>query len=259
MVRKGKIIKREKHAFYKSSQMAMKQKNKKIMKTVGIIGGLGPETTSEFYLDIVFSCFKKSKIQRPGIIIASVPLPYKIEEDLITKNRGAKKYIPYLVDEAQSLIVAAKDFIVMPCNSLHVFIKEIRNAVGFPVLSIVEETVKFLKKNSLNRVGIVSTSATIENKLYEEAFEKNEMGYVTPDDFQQAKMGKFIHNLVMGQQNSKDRDELIQIINDFEDKNVDCVALACTDLQLLIPKHPTLKIFDTMKIFADATVEELLK
>ena len=72
-------------------------------------------------------------------------------------------------------------------------------------------------------------------------------------------MGKFILNLVNGQQNNRDRDELIKIINEFEHKNVDCVALACTDLQLLIPKHPTLKIFDTMKIFADATVNELMK
>jgi aspartate/glutamate racemase len=72
-------------------------------------------------------------------------------------------------------------------------------------------------------------------------------------------MGKFILNLVTGMQNNKDRDELIQIINDFEQKSVDCVVLACTDLQLLIPQHPTLKIFDTMKIFAQATVNKLLE
>ncbi|MGB5018209.1 MAG: hypothetical protein WBO66_00585, partial [Candidatus Moraniibacteriota bacterium] len=87
----------------------------------------------------------------------------------------------------------------------------------------------------------------------------NKIGYKTPDDFQQAKMGKFILNLVTGMQNNKDREELIQIISDFENKNVDCVVLACTDLQLLIPQHSTLKIFDTMKILVDATVEELLK
>ena len=147
----------------------------------------------------------------------------------------------------------------MPCNSLHVFIKKIRNAVDIPVLSIVEETVKFLKKNNMNKVGIVSTSATIENKLYEDAFENNKIGYETPDGFQQAKMGKFILNLVTGMQNNKDREEIIKIINDFEKKKVDCVVLACTDLQLLIPKHPKLKIFDTMKIFAEATVEEILR
>jgi aspartate racemase len=216
------------------------------MKTLGIIGGLGPETTSEFYLDIVFSSYKKTKKSRPGIIIASVPLPYKIEEDLIMQNKGADRYIPFLVEEAKRLEKAGADFIVMPCNSLHVFIEEIRNAVDIPVLSIIEETVKFLKKNNFNKVGIVSTSATIQNKLYENAFEEAGIKYE-------------MLNLVTGQQKNSDREELIKIINDFEKKDVDCVALACTDLQLLIPKHPALKIFDTMKIFADSTVEYLLK
>ena len=229
------------------------------MKTIGIIGGLGPETTSEFYLDIVFSCQKKDRIARPSVLIASVPLPYQIEEDAISKNIGIERCLPFLTSEAKRLEKAGADFIVMPCNSLHIFIKEIRNAVKVPVLSIVEETVKFLNKNNFNKVGIVSTSATIENKLYENAFKENGISYETPDDFQQAKLGKFILNLVTGQQNNKDREELIKIISDFENKNVDCVVLACTDLQLLIPKHPNLKIFDTMKIFVDASVDEILK
>ncbi|MBS3118550.1 amino acid racemase [Candidatus Woesearchaeota archaeon] len=228
------------------------------MKTVGIIGGLGPETTSEFYLDLIFSCQTKERTHRPSILIASVPLPYAIEEDAISKNIGIERFLPFLISEARRLEKAGADFIVMPCNSLHIFIKEIRNAVKIPVLSIVEETVTFLKKNNLHKVGIVSTSATIKNKLYETAFEKNKLSYETPDEFQQAKMGKIILNLVTGQQNNRDREELIKIINDFEKKGVDCVVLACTDLQLLIPKHPTLKIFDTMKIFVEATVEKIL-
>jgi aspartate racemase len=229
------------------------------MKTVGIIGGLGPETTSEFYLDLVFSCQKKDKTHRPSLIIASVPLPYKIEEEAIAKNMGFERILPFLIEEAKRLEKAGADFIVMPCNSLHVFIKKIRNAVKIPVLSIVEETVKFLKNNNFKKVGIVSTSATIKNKLYETAFEENTLGYETPDEFQQEKMGKIILNLVTGIQSNKDREELIKIIGDFEKKGVDCVVLACTDLQLLIPKIPSLKIFDTMKIFADATVDKILE
>jgi aspartate racemase len=229
------------------------------MKTVGIIGGLGPETTSEFYLDIVFSCQKKDKTSRPPIIISSVPLPYSIEEDAILRNVGIERFEPFLTAEARRLEKSGADFIAMPCNSLHVFIKKLRQSVKIPVLSIIEETVKFLKENDFKRVGIVSTSATIKNKLYERAFEENDIEYVTPDDFQQAKMGKFILNLVKGQQNNRDREELIKIIDCFVDKNVDCVILACTDLQLLIPKHPNLKIFDTMKIFADAAVEKILE
>ncbi len=228
------------------------------MKTVGIIGGLGPETTSEFYLDIIFSCQKKDKTNRPPIIISSVPLPYKIEEDAISKNKGIERCLPFLVAEAKRLEKSGADFIVMPCNSLHIFIEQIRKSVKIPVLSIVEETVKFLKAGKMKKVGIVSTSATIRNKLYENAFKENGIAYEAPDGLQQEKMGKFIFNLVMGQQNNRDREGLIEIIDSFEDRNVDCVVLACTDLQLLIPKHPALKIFDTMKIFSDATVKHML-
>lgn len=228
------------------------------MKTVGIIGGLGPETTAEFYLDIVFSCQNRDRTHRPPILISSVPIPYQIEEDAVSKNIGIEKFAPFLIQEAQRLEKSGADFLVMPCNSLHIFIQRIRESVRIPVLSIVEETTSFLKKNAFQRVGIVSTSATIQNKLYETAFEDNNITYITPEALQQAKLGKLIHHLIIGQQNNRDREELIGVINNFESKGVDCVVLACTDLQLLIPTHPRLKIFDTMKIFVDATVEHVL-
>ena len=228
------------------------------MRTVGIIGGLGPETTAEFYLDIIFGTYKISREQRPRILISSVPLPYKIEEDLIERNEGGERYIPYLTNEAKGLKKAGADFLVMPCNSLHVFIKEIRGSVSIPVLSIIEETVSFIKDKGYKKVGIISTSATIQNKLYENAFRDASIEYVTPDDFQQAKMGKIIINLVTGQQRNEDREEIIKIIDSFDTKDVDCVALACTDLQLLIPKHKNLHIFDTMEILSKATTREIL-
>jgi aspartate racemase len=228
------------------------------MKTVWIIWGVWPETTAEFYLDIVFSCQRKNVSARPGIIISSVPLPLQIEKELIEKNEGAERYIPFLIAEAKRLEQSGADFIVMPCNSLHIFIEEIRAAVNIPVLSIIEETVKFLQKNNFKKAGIVSTSATIKNKLYEQAFENADIGYETPDPYQQEKMGKYIMNLVSGMQSNKDREGLIEIINNFENKNVEVVILACTDLQLLIPTHPRLRIFDTMKIFSDATVDKIL-
>jgi len=80
-----------------------------------------------------------------------------------------------------------------------------------------------------------------------------------PDDYQQAKIGKMIHNLVSNRHDNKDREELIKMINDFENRGLEYVILACTDLQLLIPQHPKLKIFDTMKIFADAAVQYMIK
>jgi aspartate racemase len=229
------------------------------MKTIGIIGGLGPETTSEFYSEISFACQEKNKTNRPPILIYSVPISYAIEEDAIARGKGEDRLIPLLTDAAKRLEKAGADFLTMPCNSLHEFITEIRESVKIPVLSIVEETTKFLKKQGIAKVGIISTSITLDKKLYENSFVANGIEQVRPDDFQQAKIGKIIHNLVSNRHSNKDREELISIIDDFETRGINHVILACTDLQLLIPNHSRMKIFDTMKIFADASVEEILK
>lgn len=229
------------------------------MKTVGIIGGLGPETTSEFYLELIFSSYEKNKENRPPILVWNVPLPYKIEEDLITKSEGEERYIPFLIEAAQRLEKGGADFLVMPCNSLHIFIDQIRHAVKIPVLSILEETAKFLKEKQVTEVGILATTTTLKSKLYEDKLNEVGVKQVIPDDFQQAKIGKIINNLVLSRHNNKDREELLGIIKSFSEKGVETVILACTDLQLLIPQFPKMKIYDTMKIFAQATVTEFLK
>jgi len=229
------------------------------MKTVGIIGGLGPETTSEFYLEIVFGCYQKNREMRPPILIWNVPLKYEIEEDLLMKATGEERYIPYLIESAKRLERGGADFLVMPCNSLHIFIEEIRKSVKIPVLSILEETTRFLKSKGISKVGIIATKSALERKLYENALQKEGIKQIKPDDFELAKIGKIINNIVLNRHANKDRYELIKIINNFEKKDVKHVILACTDLQLLIPEHHKLEIYDTMKIFADATVEEILK
>lgn len=228
------------------------------MKTVGIIGGLGPETTAKFYLDIIFLCQKKNDINTPPIIISNCPLPFKFVHDAIVKNINLEKILPYLLIEAKKLEKSGADFIVMPCNSLHIFINEIRSAVNIPILSIIEETVRFLKKEKTNRVGIISTAITAQNKLYETVFSENGIMYFAPNHKEQIELGKIIYNITLGKKNKTNRDRLEQIISNYEDRNVNCVLLACTDLQLLKPTHSRLKIFDTMTIFANATVKNIL-
>jgi aspartate racemase len=228
------------------------------MKSVGIIGGLGPETTSEFYLKVIFQCQKQNATQRPSIVIASVPLLFEIERDLIAFNKGKERYIPFLVNEAQRLEKSNVDFIVMPCNSLHVFIDEIRNAVNIPVLSIVEETIKYLKEKDMKNVGLISTSATIANNVYEKKLNESKIDFVTPDDLQKAKMDKIIQRLVEGQHLNSDRELVLEVVEDLVKKDVDGVALACTDLQLLLPSSDKIHIFDTMNVLAQATVKNIL-
>lgn len=230
----------------------------KRLKTAGVIGGLGPETTSEFYLELVFGAFEKNKLQRPPVLIWSVPLDYEIEEEFLKNASGGNAYIPYLVDAAKRLEQGGADFLVMPCNSMHIHLREIRRSVGIPVLSVIEETALFLKQKKIREVGLLATRALADSSIYQSALEEEGMRFVLPDAFEQAKLGKMISKLVLKRHDNKDREELFGIISNFESKGVKNVVLACTDLQLLIPTHPKIEIFDTMKLLANATVREIL-
>ncbi len=227
------------------------------MRSVGVIGGLGPETTAEFYLEVIFGCQKIDDSERPLIVISSVPLITEIERELIATNKGKERYIPFLISEAKRLEKSGVDFLVMPCNSLHVFIEEIRNSVKIPVLSIVDETIAYLKKNKFQEIGLISTSATVENKVYENALAKNNIKFIAPNGLQRAKINKIIQRLIEGQHLNSDRNIIESVVKDMVDLKVNCVALACTDLQLLLPSSSEVNIFDTMKILADATIREI--
>lgn len=229
------------------------------MQTAGIIGGLGPETTSKFYLEIIFSCFEKDNINRPPLLIWNVPIPYQIEEEFITKATGEEKYLHYLIDAAQRLEKGGADFIVIPCNSIHLLIEEIRDSVNIPVLSIIDETLNYLKQNSISNVGMLATSATIRKRLYEDTLLSNSITVNKPSDEDQDSMGDIINTLVHSRQDDKDKQKLLEITNRIVDSGSKTILLACTDLQLITPQITNVKIIDTMEILAQATVREILK
>lgn len=229
------------------------------MKTVGIIGGLGPETTAKFYLEIINSCYGENKVTRPPILMWSVPLEYQVEEDLITRATGEERYVPYLVDAAKRLEAGGADFLVIPCNSVHIFINEVRSAVEIPVLNIVEETIKFLSQKDIQEVGLLATTATLKHNLYQPKLKKSGIKTVLLNSGYQERLGTIINKLVLSQISEDEKQELLRIIHSFSDDGKMTILLACTDLQLIVLKMAGVEIYDTMKILADATVEKILQ
>ncbi|MFH1971294.1 MAG: amino acid racemase [Patescibacteria group bacterium] len=228
------------------------------MKTVGIIGGLGPETTAKFYLELIDLCFKNYKETRPPILTWSIPQPYIIEEDLITKSEGEEKYLPFLIDAAKRLEAGGADFIVIPCNSVHIFIEQIRDAVEIPVLNIVEETIKFLDKFKISEVGLLATSTTIKHNLYQKSLEEKGIRIFLPEQKDQNKLDKIINKLVLNKITNKEIAYLLNLVKQLSNDVDRTILLACTDLQLIVQQINNAKVFDTMKILAEATTREIL-
>ncbi|NMB62409.1 MAG: amino acid racemase [Chloroflexi bacterium] len=227
------------------------------MRTAGVVGGFGPQTTARFYERVFFACQHAAPDVKPHILISSVPLPFQIENNAILNNEGVDDYLPYLITETRRLEAAGADFIVMPCNSLHIHIDALRSGIGIPFLSIIQESADFLVSHSIQRVAVLSTAMTAYHRLYEKGLSTCGIYCITPDQDQQHLLNEIVLHLVNGRNEYHDRETLREVMRSFTD--ADCILLACTDLQLLDLDHPTLPVFDTMQILVTATVRELLK
>jgi aspartate racemase len=227
------------------------------MKTVGIIGGFGPETTAAFQLEIVALCAAQKLRERPPILMWNTPIPLYIEDDLILKGESADKFLPFLISGAKILEKAGSDFLVFPCNTLHIFIDEIRNAVSIPVLSIIDEMATSLEKNGVDKIGLIGTNITIKSNMHTNKLRTFGIKTVQPSKVDQAHIDRIIHSILNQKDMVKSKKDIGRIANRFKIQGIHHILLACTDLQLLFPSIPGLSVHDTMDVLARAAVREI--
>jgi len=227
------------------------------MKTLGIIGGYGPETTAEFYLKLIALSRKKSE-GYPPILIYNPPIPFELEKAMAGEGRGEAKMSPILINAAKKLERSGADFIVIPCNTVHIFIEDIRKSINVPVLSIIEETVSKIKKQNLKKVGLLATTSTIQNKLYQSPLEKDGVEVIIPKETDQQQISTIIPRILAGQKLEEDKENLLKIIKYIKINGTEAVVLACTDLPLLIKQEDSpLPILDTVDILANNSFSKL--
>jgi aspartate racemase len=231
----------------------------KNMKTIGIIGGLGPETSAKFQLEILSLCLQNNKKQRPPFLLWNVPVDLKVEEAVITKNGNEKAFLPLLKDAAKILEKAGADFLVMPCNTLHIFIEDIRKSVNIPSLSIIDEAAKVLRAKNIKKVGILATSKSVSKNIFGKKLQENGIEQVFLKTADQVILDKIIHRIITGEKLPSDIIKVNKMIDQMVKEGARHILLACTDLQLIVKKHPKAEILDTMQILAEASANKILK
>jgi len=229
------------------------------MKTLGILGGVGPETTSKVYHSVIDSIRKNGGKYYPSIIIYNLPWPFSLEDEMIIRGRNSEKMIPYLVNGAKILEKAGASFGVLPCNTLHKHINEIRTSVKIPFLSILEETKLKLKSLNINKVGILASQTTINSNLYGKILQENGVSLVYPSKEEQDKINKVIVELVRGKSKTLHSKKLTAICKSLSKNGAESILLACTDLQLIGNIKSSVSIIDTTEVLIQASVRELLR
>lgn len=229
------------------------------MKTIGILGGVGPQTTSKVYLSVIKGIRERGQEKYPPIVIYNLPFPIALENEAIVQGVNSEKMIPYLVEGAKILEKSGADFGILPCNTLHKFIGKIRKAVEIPFLSILEETASALKDKKVKRVGVLATETTIKSKMYENILQKIGITASYPSGNEQHIINDIIIELLLETKNNFQKEELEAVCNALSKRGAEIILLACTDLQLIASDVRTsVPIIDTTEILINASIREML-
>jgi aspartate racemase len=227
------------------------------MTRLGIIGGIGPETSCMFCLNVNNKVIRETNVQ-PSMIMENVPMPES------TLNKLAHGEKPQLVLELLSQSVNTlnsikSDVIAIPCNTVHVFIDQLRAISKVPIVSIIEESAKECEKRNFKRVGLISSTTSVREGLHSKELEKRNISCLIPTDKQQDKISEIIVKIIRNVKEENDVIKIRSIISDLKSKGADSIMLACTDIRTIISEADTsLPIVETTTVLENAVVRLLV-
>jgi aspartate racemase len=229
------------------------------MKTLGLIGGLGPETTVEYYRLIIARYLEKTGGEYPSIIINSVDL-----NRLINWMNGDElgKAADYLSAEIERLYNSGANLAALATNTPHIVFDELRRRAKLPLISIVEATCKTAQSLGCSKVALLGTRFTMQARFYPDVFEKAGIELITPTPEEQSYIhDKYMNELLKNAFLPETRTKILDIIEALISReSVEAVILGGTELPLLLrtEEHNGVALLDTARIHSQALVDALL-
>jgi len=226
------------------------------MKKIGILGGMAPESTVEYYRVITTLCRQRGMGYRyPVIIVYSLNFQEFIS---LVESGNLPEVIDLLCEAIHSLSHAGADFALMASNTPHMVFNEVAARSPIPLLSIVEETGKTAKNSGFTRVGLFGTRFTMQADFYSNVLSnKYGISVVTPEKSDQDYIHhKIMAELVNGYIVEETRQELSRITRTMADREgIEALVLGCTELPLILSEEAVgIPILDTTRIHAEAAL-----
>ena len=230
------------------------------MKTLGIIGGLGPESTIDYYQRIIALYRERTRDgSYPEFVINSVNLKKGL--DFMAVNDLARM-ADYLLDAIARLARAGADFGLISANTPHIVFDDVAPKSPIPLISIVEATCAAAKTQNLKRLALFGTRYTMQATFYSKVFSRQGIELLVPEPNDQAYIhDKYMNELVPGKFLPATRAGLLAIVDRMGAKSdIDGVILAGTELPLILrdPDHNGIPFLVTTKIHVEAAVDEML-
>jgi aspartate racemase len=230
------------------------------MKIAGIVGGIAPESTIEYYRLIVQEYrARKPDGGYPRVIINSIDLTKMIGMISAGDLPGVTEY---LTSEVERLERAGADFGVLASNTPHVVFNEVRRRTRIPLISIVDAARDQAKRLGLSRLGLFGTRFTMQGRFYPDVFEQAGITLVAPkSDEQEYIHEKYFSELVNAVFLPETRERLLSIAERMRTQDdIQGVILAGTELPLILREvdRRGIAFLDTTRIHVEKIVQALL-
>lgn len=226
------------------------------MKRIGIIGGLGPEATIEYYKVITEEYRRRSQDHSyPVIIIHSMNLSEIVAMAEANDWPGVAEW---LVKGIGVLMTAGADFALISANTPHIVFDEVRKRVDIPMISIVEETLQAAEHKGLGRLALLGTKFTMQGTFYQKVFERSGIELIVPGPEEQRYIhDKLLNEIGLGRIVDKTRRRFLSIIEEMKERHaIDGVILGCTELPLILTYNEFgLPFLNTTRIHAESAVD----
>ncbi|AMB59608.1 aspartate/glutamate racemase family protein [Microterricola viridarii] len=224
-------------------------------RIVGILGGMGPAATADFYAKLVRATPARTDQEHLRTLIWSDPT---IPDRTGALLHGGVDPTPLLLAGALRLRAGGASVIAVPCNTAHAFIPRIASAVGLPFVHMIEETVLGIRARHPNalHVGLLSTTGTQASLLYDEALRRHGLIPVVPTaDAQEFRVMAGIARVKAGVIDAQTRALVTEAAGELVQAGAELVIAGCTELPIALEGvELTVPVVDPTLALAEAVV-----
>jgi len=224
-------------------------------KTAGVMGGMGPDATVDFMAKVIALTDSGRDQDHVHMIVDHDPTVPNRQEAIRGEDSDVADRLAAMARRLQD---AGADFLVMVCNTAHVFVDTIREASSIPFISIVDESVREIEIlcPSAQKVGLMATDGCIDTGIYQQAVAASGRQALVPDSDEMARLMDLIHAVKAGDKSAKITQGMESVANRLVEKGADVLIAGCTEIPIVFEgRNFPVPVVASTNVLAQRTVE----
>jgi aspartate racemase len=231
------------------------------MKKLGLIGGVGPESTIEYYRLIIKEYQNRTQTKEyPEMVIHSINMTEMLN---YVFEKRYDDLVRFMVERIAVLEKAGVDLVAIASNTPHIVFDEIAERVNIHIISIVETACNYINNKNMRKVGLLGTKSTMTAGFYAKVAAKYHIQVIVPTpDEQDFIHGKYMSELIFNTIKPETKNRLVQIVGELKEKEgIEGLILGGTELPLILSQDDfnDIEVFDTTIIHVQGIVKQMIE